>query len=64
MSYDFTQILASKQKFRNDLAARDIVEKLQILDALHERALLLRGYASHSVHPQTVREDSPSYPRN
>lgn len=64
MSYDFTQILASKQKFRNDLAARDIVEKLQILDALHERALLLRGYASHSVHTQTVREDSPSYPRN
>ena len=43
MTFDLHQILASKRAFRRELASREIVEKLAILDAMRERALSLRG---------------------
>jgi len=43
MTFDFAQILASKRAYRQTLAVRDITEKLQMLDALRERALTLRA---------------------
>ena len=42
VTFDLPQILASKRAFRHALAARDILEKLRMLDALRERALALR----------------------
>ncbi len=42
MTFDLQQILASKRSFRHALAARDIKEKLRMLDSLCERALALR----------------------
>lgn len=61
MNHDFTEILASKQKFRHALATRDITEKLRMLDALRERALLLGAYPCQSVRVQTVAEESAAY---
>lgn len=43
MTFDLHQILASKLAFRRELASRDILEKLAMLDAMRERALSLRG---------------------
>lgn len=43
MTFDLHQILASKRSFRRELAARDILDKLAMLDALRERTLSLRG---------------------
>jgi len=45
MTFDLHQILASKRAFRNALVARDIVEKLALLDELRARALTLRAAA-------------------
>lgn len=42
MTFDLTKILQSKRAFRQRLAARPIGEKLDLLDALRERALALR----------------------
>ncbi len=42
MSFDLQKILESKRALRRELAARPIAEKLQMLDALRERALSLR----------------------
>lgn len=61
MNNDFTNILASKQAFRHALATCDITEKLNILDSLRERAVLLRCGSSTSVSVQTVAENPPEY---
>jgi hypothetical protein len=51
MTLDLQRILESKRKLRRDLAARPITEKLALLDALRERAVLLRGAGpSAAVH--------------
>ena len=42
MTFDLRQILASKRAFRHALAARDISEKLAMLDELRARAITLR----------------------
>ena len=60
MSFDLQKILESKRALRRDLAARPIVEKLRMLDALRERELAIRGRATHSV-SSTVREESAPY---
>ena len=57
MTADLQTILESKRRYRQRLAARPITEKLRILDALRERALLLRP-ASSSM----VREEPAPYP--
>ena len=56
MTTNLQTILESKRRYRQRLAARPIVEKLRILDALRERALLLRP-APTSV----VRKEPPPH---
>jgi hypothetical protein len=50
MSFDVGQIRRSKQAFRQRVAAQPIEQKLALLDALRERALLL-----HLANPMTDR---------
>ena len=61
MTFDLAPILASKRAFRHALAARDITEKLRMLDALHERALALRAHRSAQPDANALREDSVPY---
>lgn len=56
MTADLQTILESKRRYRQRLAARPLAEKLQMLDALRERALLLRPESS-----SIVREESTPY---
>ena len=56
MTSDLRTILESKRLYRQRLASRPVAEKLRMLDALRERALLIRP-ASSSV----VREESPTH---
>ncbi len=61
MSYDLQRILESKRTLRQRLAARPVAEKLQMLDAMRERALAIRGSALSKVSESTVaREDPPN----
>ena len=46
MSFDLGNILQSKREFRKRLAAKPIEEKLATLDALRERALVIRPVKS------------------
>jgi hypothetical protein len=43
MTFDFSNILASKRKYRQHLATLSIEEKLSMLDVLRERTLLLQN---------------------
>lgn len=43
MTFDLAKILESKRQFQKRLAALPIEEKLALLDALHERALVIRA---------------------
>jgi len=56
MTADLQTILESKRRYRQHLAARPIAEKLRMLDALRERALLLRPESS-----SIVREEPTPY---
>jgi hypothetical protein len=48
MSFDLQKIIESKRALRRTLAARPVVEKLRMLDALREREIVIRGRAIHS----------------
>jgi len=61
MTFDLPQILASKRAFRHTLAARDITEKLRMLDALRERALTLRPPETATPDTSVLREDCIPY---
>lgn len=61
MTFDLPQILAGKRAFRASLAARDIGEKLRMLDALRERALSLRAARSPAADSLTLREEPAPY---
>lgn len=56
MTADLQTILESKRRYRQNLASRPIAEKLRMLDALRERALLLRPESS-----SIVREEPTPY---
>ena len=60
MTFDLTKILESKRVFRQRLAARPIGEKLALLDALRERALVLRS-ARSTTGAGELRENAPPY---
>jgi hypothetical protein len=60
MTFDLAKIRQSKREFRQRLAARPIVEKLTMLDALRERALALRR-APLAAAPGVLRERPPPY---
>lgn len=55
MTSDLQAILESKHRYRQHLAARPIAEKLRMLDALRERALLLRPESSFIVREEPTR---------
>ena len=57
MTADLQAILESKRRYRQRLAARPIAEKLRMLDAMRERALLLRPASS------LLREEPAPYGR-
>jgi len=61
MTFDLQQILASKRAFRHALAARDIVEKLALLDELRTRTLTLRSAQKSGRDSQTLREEPTPY---
>ena len=42
MTFDLQRILENKRAYRQSLTAKPIAEKLRMLDALRERALILR----------------------
>jgi hypothetical protein len=42
-TYDFERIWESKRALRRRLTTAPIIEKLRMLDALHERAAAIRG---------------------
>ena len=60
MSFDLHKMLESKRALRRSLAARPITEKLRMLDAMHERALAIRGSAVPSD-LSAVREEPTPY---
>ncbi len=59
MTPDLHSIIESKRSYRQRLASCPIAEKLRMLDAMRERALLIRPAREHSQSP-TLREDPPS----
>ena len=59
MTADLQTILESKRRYRQRLAARPIAEKLRMLDAMRERALLIRPAREHAQ-SAILREDPPS----
>lgn len=61
MTFDLSQILASKRAFRRTLATRDITEKLRMLDALRERALALSAHRSADPKAIGLREEAVPY---
>ena len=61
MSFDLEKILESKRALRRQLAARPVAEKLRMLDALRERALVLRASASREADTNALREEPAPY---
>ena len=59
MTTDLQAILECKRRYRQRLAARPVAQKLRMLDAMRERALLLRPAAS-----SILREEPPPYGGN
>ena len=60
MTFDVSQIRRSKQAFRQRVAAQPIEQKLAMLDALRERALLIRA-AGPRDGESLVHEQAPPY---
>jgi hypothetical protein len=59
MTPDFQRIFQSKRSYRQRLAERPIAEKLQMLDVMRERALLIRPAREHAQ-SAILREDPPN----
>ena len=60
MTFNLHEILASKRALRRELAARPLAEKLQMLDALRERALAVRPTRPASG-ADVLRDEPPPY---
>ncbi len=60
MTFDFEKVWEDKREMRRKLAALPIAEKLRMLDAMRERALVLRGATIISV--PKAKEPSPEPP--
>ena len=62
MTFDLDAIISGKHEYRARLAALPIEEKLALLDALRERALVLRGNVKNETTVSgMVREDKAPY---
>ena len=58
MNFDIDQMVRSKQSFRRRLAALPIAEKLRLLDAMRERAVIIREATdreSNAVHEESTQ---------
>jgi hypothetical protein len=51
MTFDLAEVIESKRKFRERLAARPIAEKLAMLDALRDRQLAIMRATSRPQKP-------------
>jgi hypothetical protein len=60
MSFDLQEILKSKRGLRRELAARPLAEKLRLLDALRERALVIRP-APPAPGADMLKDEPPPY---
>jgi hypothetical protein len=60
MTFDLKRMIESKKALRRKLAGRPVAEKLAMLDALRERAVVLRETAGHMTH-STVHEAPEKY---
>ena len=58
MTTDWDAVTASKTAFRQQLAALPIEEKLRMLDALRERALLFREAGAKYLTARDAAKDS------
>jgi hypothetical protein len=58
-NFDFERIWESKLALRQRLATAPIMEKLRMLDALHERAVAIRG--ARFLEATAVREKPGRY---
>ena len=56
---DLRRIIESKRALRQRLAARPLAEKLQMLDALRERALAIRGASPVMTGESVVVREEP-----
>jgi hypothetical protein len=59
MSFDFDEMLRSKQALRQRLTSLPIAEKLRLLDELRQRALAIRNASAHGSN--LVREEAAIY---
>jgi len=60
MSFDIQRILESKRALRQRLAARPVVEKLRLLDAMRERALAIRNASPATPTESTLIHEEPA----
>lgn len=49
MNFDIKRVAENKKKFRRNLADRPIAEKLEMLDQLRERAVVIRDAVKPSA---------------
>jgi hypothetical protein len=59
MSFDFDEMLRSKQALRQRLTSLPIAEKLRLLDELRQRAVAIRSAGSNAGN--VVREEPATY---
>ena len=59
MNFDIEQMVRSKQAFRRRLANLPIAEKLRLLDAMRERAVIIREATDRE--PNARHEESTQY---
>ena len=59
MNFDIEQMVTSKQAFRRRLANLPIAEKLRLLDAMRERAVIIREATDRESN--VVHEESTQY---
>ena len=62
MLFDLEKVIKSKQRFRQELAARPIAEKLEMLNKLRERSLTLR--AARPVSAKVLLPTKPSHQKH
>ena len=61
MNFDLQRMLESKRAFRQELAARPVVEKLRLLDELRARALVIRRASTALREPGVVSDPTSEY---
>ena len=59
MSFDFDEMLRSKQALRQRLTSLPIAEKLRLLDELRQRAVAIRNASADGSN--LVREEAATY---